>query len=137
MRFRSTEIEIRQLQLHGIHHKSAIKLFYLQPTLLLHPCFLDLYINPGIAEIEGIGLQCHIVEGNMVEVQTGYRAFEFLVIVHPAVLPIQVLDLIQTFEQVKDSNCSTDDRLSVLVNDSSLYYIAFLLLNAEARVCSR
>ena len=101
MRLRSTEIEIRQLQLHGIHHKSAIKLIYLQSTLLLHPCFLDLYINPGIAEIEGIGLQCHIVEGKMVEVQTGYRTFEILVVVHPAVLPVQVLDLIQTFEQVK------------------------------------
>ena len=101
MRFRSTEIEIRQLQLQGIHHKSAIKLIYLQSTLLLHPCFLDLYINPGIAEIEGIGLQCHIVEGKMVEVQTGCRTFEILVVVHPAVLPVQVLDLIQTFEQVK------------------------------------
>lgn len=42
----------------------------------------------------------------MVEVQAGYRTFKILVVVHPAVLPVQVLDLIQTFEQVKVGSAS-------------------------------
>ena len=96
-----TKIEIRQLHLHRIHYESAIELVDLQSAFLLQLRFLNLHINPGIAEIERICLQFHIREGKMIEIHTRNWALEILVVVHPSVLPIQMLYLIQTFIQVE------------------------------------
>ena len=42
----------------------------------------------------------------MIEIHSRYRALEILVVVHPSVLPIQMLYLIQTFIQVEIGGAS-------------------------------
>ena len=103
---RRAKCHIQQLHLQRIHHKAASKLVYLQAALLFQFGFLYLDVKLGITEIEGICLQSHVGDGKMVEIHSRNRAHVILIVVHPAVLPVQMSYLVETFIQVEIGGAS-------------------------------